>query len=405
MTLDSCPAGGWVGRAADAYHRGRPLALLFDFDGTLTPIVRHPSLAFLPPSTRRRLERLTALPDVAAGVLSGRALDEVKSRVGFPHFFYAGSGGLEMDLLGERRAFPGGVAFEGVLDVVHERLVELLARFPGTWVERKPAAMSVHLRGLLPLSAVSVRWEVSSLLADLPNVRLRVVTEAIELTPADGWDKGTAVRAVLARLGGDPLPVYFGDSVNDIEGMAVTAAAGGPTVGIGPDAPAGAEYHLPTPERLAAELAVLHQALAAARGLNVPRDDEPSAPVEDVTRPLVVVVEPDTDHRGRVSESLRRCGWRVWAFARPDEANGALADHPDEVRAVLVDLEQPGLSGGRLLAEVGRARPAVVRCGMARVPCHLASVFRRMSGIPVLTKPLDPAESDRQLRALLTDGG
>ena len=41
---------------------GRPLALLFDYDGTLTPIVRHPSLARLSAANRDRLARLTALP-------------------------------------------------------------------------------------------------------------------------------------------------------------------------------------------------------------------------------------------------------------------------------------------------------------------------------------------------------
>ena len=42
----------WFVRAAAEYHAGRPLALLFDYDGTLTPIVAHPNMAHLPDDTR-----------------------------------------------------------------------------------------------------------------------------------------------------------------------------------------------------------------------------------------------------------------------------------------------------------------------------------------------------------------
>ena len=34
------------------------LALLLDYDGTLSPIVKHPDLAILPPETKQVLERL-----------------------------------------------------------------------------------------------------------------------------------------------------------------------------------------------------------------------------------------------------------------------------------------------------------------------------------------------------------
>lgn len=120
-------------------------------------------------------------------------------------------------------------------------------------------------------------------------------------------------------------------------------------------------------------------------------------------RPLVLVVDQDAGHRTRVCESLRTLGWRVRAVAHPDEAERVFDDCGGQVRAVLVDLDQPGLTGGRVLAGWGRARPGVARCGMARVTPHLATVLGRMSGIPVLTKPLDPAASDRQLRTLLDD--
>ncbi|MCU0703407.1 MAG: trehalose-phosphatase [Fimbriiglobus sp.] len=413
MTYHSGASSGWVDGLVREYRHGRPVVFLFDYDGTLTPIVRHPSLAFLPATTRELLAGLTSLPDVSAAVLSGRGLDEVKSRVGLEDLYFAGSGGLEIDLRGDRRGYPGCAEFEHTLNAVHEHLLDPLRSFPGTWVERKPAALAIHFRGLLPLNAVCFRLEVCNRLAALDGVRFRVVSEAIEVTPFGGWDKGTAVEAILEHERArhpSPLPVYFGDAPNDAEGMIATLKGGGVPVGIGPDAPEIATVRLADPEALVNALTTLRRELAAARGIAVtPTPGLPPGPANDARgdgdengdQPLVVVIDPDPDHRRRAGQALRQLGWRVWSFSTPTDAEEVLDRHAAQVRALLVDLEQPGLTGGRLLANWGQTRPNVVRCGMARVSPYMSAVFRRMSGIPLLAKPLDAQESNRQLRSLL----
>ena len=72
------------------------LALLLDYDGTLSPIVKHPDLAILPPETKQVLERLARRPDVFIAVVSGRGVDDVKSKVGIENITYAGNHGLEI---------------------------------------------------------------------------------------------------------------------------------------------------------------------------------------------------------------------------------------------------------------------------------------------------------------------
>ena len=57
------------------------LALLLDYDGTLTPIVKHPDLAVIPPETKRVLERLSKRSDVFIAVVSGRGVENVKKMV------------------------------------------------------------------------------------------------------------------------------------------------------------------------------------------------------------------------------------------------------------------------------------------------------------------------------------
>ncbi len=395
----------------EAYSRHRPLVLLFDYDGTLTPIARHPSLAVLPPNTRDLLTRLATLPRVTVGVVSGRSLEEVKQLVPLHGCHYAGSSGLEMDLLGEYLRYPVGTEFEDTLSAVHEGLVDLLRQHPGTWVERKPMSLAIHFRGLLPLGAVCFRSAVAERLAVIHRVRFRVVSEAFEVTPAGGWDKGTAVEAVLNRVRVQhpepPLPLYFGDSTNDEEAMAVTVMAGGFPVGVGPEAPELAVHWVPDSAALAGKVEGLYGRLAVVAGrhtLPVPHAlTEPGDEAAGDGSGLIVV-DPDAGHRDRLSAAMRQHGWRVWAFASLGEADEYLSERVSEVQAVLVDLDHPGLSGGRLLSKWGQEHPAVVRCAMVRgVSPYMAGAFRRMSGLPLLAKPVDPDESNQQLRRLVAD--
>lgn len=269
----------WTEPVSEAYGQGRSLLLLFDYDGTLTPIVRHPSLALLPPSTRDLLTAFAALPRVAVGVVSGRALDEVKRLVPLHGCYYAGSGGLEMDLLGECFRYPLGAAFEDTLSIIQENLNDLLHDHPGTWVEHKPLSLAIHFRELLPPAAVRFQTAVTERLAAVPQVRFQVVSEAFEVTPAGGWDKGTAVEAILNRMRGlhaePPLPVFFGDSPNDAEAMTASRHADGFAIGVGSDAPQVAMHWLPDSVVLAGQLQILYRRLAiVGDGLRTPETPE-----------------------------------------------------------------------------------------------------------------------------------
>jgi len=244
----------WIEPIATARRTGRPIALLFDYDGTLTPIVRHPSLAVLSHRTRNALARLAAVPGVTVGVLSGRPLSELKELVGLPLPCFAGSAGLEQELDGGHTLFPAEPGYADTLTALHESLLQVLRKYPGTWIERKPLAMAIHYRELLPLMAVCFVRETEAILAGFHAVHFRVVSKAIEVTPVGGWHKGTAAEAILDRVrsisGGSAVAAYFGDAANDEEGMAVVAAAGGFTIGVGPEPPAAAVHHLPDPHVL-----------------------------------------------------------------------------------------------------------------------------------------------------------
>lgn len=264
----------WVGRVASEYSGGRALALLFDYDGTLTPLVSHPSLAALPEATRQTLADLAEVPRVAVGILSGRALRHVRELVGLPGVRYVGSGGMDIDLGGEEFADPSIEEFERIADSLAEALSGPVRWFGGAWIERKPGCLSVHYRELTPLKAACFCEEVRDTLAFLgdaaPPLRVRDVSRALEIGLACGWTKADAADRILASVGPRAFPVFAGDGANDEEAVARVNALGGLTIGVGPEVPAGVQVRVAAPEEFAADLDRL---LAAVAGPTAPRHD------------------------------------------------------------------------------------------------------------------------------------
>lgn len=410
----------WIDRVADVYGRGRPLAVLFDYDGTLTPIVRHPSLARLDSRVREQLRRLAALPGVRLGVISGRPLSEVRSLVGVEGVYYAGSGGLEIDLVGRETRYPEADNFGKLLDAIQDQMLDQLKKFPGTWLERKPGAIAIHYRGLLPLAATCFRFEMTNLLAAVAELRFRVVSEAIEVTPVDGWDKGTAVLSILGHmedaLAAHPLAVYFGDAANDVEGMALTTQAGGLSVGVGPYAPVIAEQRLADSSELVACLDELLARLATQRGLPVAslgsdpvsRAEPTEAGDEPATTPTggadagLLLLDPDAAARNELATGLAALGWRVWQADTSDRATELASEFGEAIQVALVDLQLPGLLGARTQTELGLRRPGLIRCFLsADVSPYTAAAFGRLSSLPLFVKPLSAGELNATLRAML----
>src|SRR6478735_10746020 len=75
--------------------------IFLDFDGVLAPIVERPEDAAPPPETRAELERLVAKYALVA-VVSGRAGDDVRARVGVDGVVCVGSHGLELEPQADR---------------------------------------------------------------------------------------------------------------------------------------------------------------------------------------------------------------------------------------------------------------------------------------------------------------
>jgi trehalose-phosphatase len=229
------------------YRMGTPLALFFDFDGTLAPIVAFPWLARIDPRAAECLRRLADLPGVTVAILSGRSLDDLVPRVGLDNVHYAGTTGLEIQSPGSRRVLhPRARQAADLAREVASRLRPLEHRFPGAWIEEKPLGLTLHYRQApADQHAALHQLAVKRLRPFAHSVRLVDGSCALEVTPQLGWDKGTALRMLLETRVPGGLPFMAGDDLNDGDAFVAAQELGGIALAVGPRAPHQARHRLP----------------------------------------------------------------------------------------------------------------------------------------------------------------
>ena len=216
--------------AADVARRmaGRHLLLLTDFDGTLSELAPSPDEAVLSADVRRELARLARADRVSLGVVSGRRLTDVATRVGGIAEYLAGLHGLEIIGPQERFHHHALDAVQPIVATLAEEAVRRLAWCPGCLIENKVFALTCHVRRV-PLEmagrALEAFQELAEPLLDAGVLRLLTAAQALELLPAVDWDKGRAVewiRAHLARrLAQHVGVVYLGDDHTDEHAFSV----------------------------------------------------------------------------------------------------------------------------------------------------------------------------------------
>ncbi len=196
----------------------QPLALITDFDGTISEIAPTPEEAVVCARCRRLLARLARhLPLVA--VVSGRQVTEVLKLVGLPGIIYVGNHGLCRWERGHTHVEPSVLAhLEGIRDIVETARQRLT--LPGLRFEDKDTGVSIHYRSAP--NPASAKKEITSLLEDLTRgVAVEVLKgrRVVELRPAVHVDKSTAVFELLQDrvVGG---AIYAGDDTTDLDAFA-----------------------------------------------------------------------------------------------------------------------------------------------------------------------------------------
>ncbi|AQL01019.1 trehalose-6-phosphate phosphatase10 [Zea mays] len=262
-----------------AAAKGKRVVMFMDYDGTLSPIVADPDMAFMTPEMRAAVRNVAKRFPTA--IVTGRCIEKVCSFVGLPELYYAGSHG--MDIKGPNSKEDKTVLllqpareFLPVIDKVHLYHLPAHARtrthaptitciyiciWPG--LQGSGGEDEGHDGGqggeqqVLPLRALQMRrrkaprarvifnncsplplqsWsslaeKVKAVLRDFPELELTEGRKVVEVRPSIMWDKGKAVEFLLRSLGFDDdrtnvLPVYIGDDRTDEDAFKVLRERG-----------------------------------------------------------------------------------------------------------------------------------------------------------------------------------
>lgn len=197
--------------------KGRQLAILLDYDGTLTPIVRRPEDAILSESMRTLLSRLAERCTLA--IVSGRDRQDVQNMVRVPSLIYAGSHGF--DIQGPAIHMEHDEAQKSLhdLDRSESILRQRLQPIPGCRVERKRFAIAIHYREVEDDQHVSqIEQIVDEIRDEFQTLRKMGGKKIFELQPDVPWNKGQAVLWItnaLDLLRPEVALIYIGDDVTD----------------------------------------------------------------------------------------------------------------------------------------------------------------------------------------------
>ncbi len=198
---------------------GKTPVLFLDYDGTLTPIVQRPEDAVLSTEMQEVLKECASMFAVAA--VSGRDMDDLRSRINIDNLIYAGSHGF-------RISGPDGMYME------HEKSQEILPELnkmedklnqvfhgtvSGVQVERKRYAIAIHYRNAQEEDIPFIKKKVSEIVENSTGFKAGEGKKILEIKPDIEWHKGKAVLWILEKLKltdkNKYIPIYIGDDVTD----------------------------------------------------------------------------------------------------------------------------------------------------------------------------------------------
>lgn len=222
--------------------------LFLDYDGTLTPIVQRPEDAVISEEMRDVLNECASKFNVAA--VSGRDMDDLKSRINLDTLIYAGSHGF-------RISGPGGLYMEHEkseeilpeLDNMEKKLQQVFSNtIEGVQIERKRYAIAIHYRNSKEQDVPFIKEKVFEATENSEIFKVGEGKKILEIKPGIDWHKGKAVLWILEKLGlNDPdkyIPIYIGDDVTDEDAYEALKGRGiGIQVGPGAESTA-AQYKL-----------------------------------------------------------------------------------------------------------------------------------------------------------------
>lgn len=199
------------------------ILLFLDFDGTLAAIVGHYKNATILKESKVLLRKIAKTRDCSIAIVSGRALDDVKKRVGLRSIIYVGNHGMEIDGPGVKSTFFVKMGDRIRLKLIKHDLMTRIGQIKGIVLEDKGLSITVHYR---LVNGRDLRVFKRKFLECLEpylqknEVSLNEGKKVLEINPKVRWDKGKAILWLIDNFqekgfGKKAFPIFIGDDVTD----------------------------------------------------------------------------------------------------------------------------------------------------------------------------------------------
>ncbi|HHT9136213.1 MAG TPA: trehalose-phosphatase [Candidatus Wunengus sp. YC60] len=233
-------------------HTKRNVILLTDFDGTLTPIRKHPDLAALSEEIRQILINFSQDKAIFLGIITGRSLKQIKKLVQIQDILYVANHGIELEGPGIRSTCPEAKKARSTLWHIYIKLFKSLRHIEGIYVEDKGLSISLHYRTVKKRGDVEqvgrILHAVTKPFLDRNMLLLHTGKMVYEIRPPVKWNKASTIQWLLthyfpSECSENSLLIYLGDDKADIE-VFDSLRGKGLTIFVGnPSNVSAAEYH------------------------------------------------------------------------------------------------------------------------------------------------------------------
>jgi trehalose-phosphatase len=204
------------------------LIVFLDFDGTLSPITSHPSRARLSRPVRDTLWKLVRLLPIV--IISGRAPEDLRRRIGLQKVCYVGHHGLSCLEAGGDMTWLTTPPHRTLVRQWLHALRTAAEGVEGAFVEDKGVTVALHDRLVKPRYRIRLRRCALRSLAPWigrGSVSLLRGKRVLEARSSKTWNKGTAVSMLLRRpWARHRVPVYVGDDRTDFDAFTVVHGRG-----------------------------------------------------------------------------------------------------------------------------------------------------------------------------------
>lgn len=226
-----------------------PSVLAFDLDGTLAPLVPLASEVRVPSDTAAQLRALSRVWPL--GVITGRAIEDAKSRLGFTPRYIFGNHGAERDNA------PASAVLRARLDPCRNHFHRHKAAMQARWIVLEDKGLSLALHYSLAPNVPMARSWLDALIEPVSEqICATYGHHVMNIMPAHAPDKGDALLEIMHDCKVSKALVV-GDDIND-EMAFEKAPTGSVTVRIGPSQiPTLARFRLASQDRVNRLLSIL----------------------------------------------------------------------------------------------------------------------------------------------------